>query len=314
MLEAHGVTLISSLAGLTVGLLVLGLFRTNRTRNAPDIAVRRRFNQLHTPEEGDPLVQSFASRVVRPMIAGAVRVVTRVLPTGIVASLNETIEMAGRPTTVNRFLATWIVAALGLPLVLALMLISLTGGIRVMQLAPIVLWSAVALYVPWTGLRRKAKARIKQIGRDLPDAIDLIITNVEAGLGMQSALQVVSQKFGGPVGEEFGRVVREISLGADRTEALVTMAERSGVPDMRLFARSVAQAEQTGIPVARVLRNHSAEVREKRRQKAREQAAKIPVKITFPTVLIMFPTLFLLILGPVALNLMEQFGQGGGGF
>jgi tight adherence protein C len=78
---------------------------------------------------------------------------------------------------------------------------------------------------------------------------------------------------------------------------------------MRLFARAIAQAEQTGIPVARVLRNHSAEVREKRRQLAREQAAKIPVKITFPTILIMFPTLFLLILGPVALNAFMRFGS-----
>jgi tight adherence protein C len=87
----------------------------------------------------------------------------------------------------------------------------------------------------------------------------------------------------------------------------VAMSERTGVPEMRLFGRAVAQAEQTGIPVARVLRNHSAEVREKRRQLAREQAAKIPVKITFPTVLIVFPTLFLLILGPVAVAAIRQF-------
>ncbi len=304
--QDQGAAVIASLAGLSVALLVLGLFRANRS--APDLAVRKRFEHLRAAEEADPLVQSFARRVMRPVVAGLLRLVTGVLPSRVLASLSDTIEAAGRPTTLTRFVMLWAGAGLVMPLMLALLIVTFAGTLSLAQLLPILIWMGMGLYLPWTVLRRKATERIRNISRDLPDAIDLIITNIEAGLGMQAALLVVSDKFGGPVGEEFGRAVREISLGADRSEALAAMADRSRVPEMRLFSRAVAQAEQTGIPVARVLRNHSAEVREKRRQKAREMAARIPVKITFPTVLIMFPTLFLLILGPVALNLMGTFG------
>ena len=306
MATEYGALTISVMAGLAAGLLALGVFRTNQS--APSVAVHRRVEQLRAADDADPLGQSFAQRVMQPLVAAIARVVTGILPTRILSSLAATLEAAGRPTTLNRFVARWVAAGVVTPLILMLMLVSVSGQLTALQVLPVLLWMGVALYLPWTSVRRKAQQRVRGISRDLPDAIDLIITNVEAGMGMQSALLVVSQKFGGPIGEDFGRAVREISLGADRTEALVSMAERSRAPEMRLFARAVAQAEQTGIPVARVLRNHSAEVREKRRQKAREQAAKIPVKITFPTVLIIFPTLFLLILGPVALNLMGEFG------
>lgn len=306
MPEERAAFAISVLAGVTVALLVLGVFRSNRA--TPMLAAHRRVEQLRAPEDADPLGQSFARRVMQPLVATIARLVTSILPTQMLSSLAATIDAAGRPTTLNRFVTVWIVAGAATPLLLMLMLVSVSGRVSVLQVLPVLLWMGVALYVPWTSMRRKAQQRVRRISRDLPDATDLIITNVEAGMGMQQALLVVSEKFGGPIGEEFGRAVREISLGADRTEALLAMAERTRAPEMRLFARAVAQAEQTGIPVARVLRNHSAEVREKRRQKAREQAAKIPVKITFPTVLVIFPTLFLLILGPVALSLIGEFG------
>jgi len=305
-MDGHEPTIIAAFAGATVAIAIVGAFRTNRITSGS--VVRRRFAQMRTAEETDPLVQSFAYRVMQPVFAALVRLVTSVLPTRILASVTESIETAGRPTTLGRFLVLWLISGVSLPLLFVLMMIASTGGFGLLQLVPVVIWAALAFYVPWTALRRRAKRRTVQIGRDLPDAIDLIITNVEAGLGVQAALLIVAQKFKGPVGEEFGRAVREISLGMERTEALSAMADRSHVPEMRLFARAVTQADQTGIPIARVLRNHSTEVREKRRQRAREQAAKIPVKITFPTVLVMFPTMFLLILGPVALNLMREFG------
>jgi tight adherence protein C len=299
--------IIALLTGLTVALLVIGLFRGNRT-TTPQATVQRRVQEMAPADEIDPLERSFAQRVMHPVAAGVLGLANSVLPTRIIASVGEKIEIAGRPTTTNRFLTVWMIVGVCLPLSFALLLIAGSGGIAGGQVLAVLVWMVVGLYLPWIWLRRKAGTRSKLIARDLPDAIDLIITNVEAGLGMQAAMLTVSEKFGGPIGDEFGRVVREISVGAPRTEALVDMSERTGVQEMRLFARAVAQAEQTGIPVARVLRNHSAELREKRHQRAREQAARIPVKITFPTVLIMFPTLLILILGPVALNVMDQFG------
>lgn len=307
MSNEHIPVILATLAGLSVAVAIVGAFRSNRSRSG--LKVHLRVEHFATQQDANPLVQSFAQRVIQPMATAVLRGAVAFLPARMVAAIEETIEAAGSRTSVSRFLGFWLTVGVGIPMGVALLVIVVSGSIGLPQLLPIALWAGVALYLPWTGLRRKAKQRIKSISRDLPDAIDLIITNVEAGLGLQAALLVVSEKFRGPVGEEFGRTVREISLGGERTQALVEMAIRTRVPEMRLFARAVAQAEQTGISVARVLRNHSSEVREKRRQLAREQAAKIPVKITFPTVLIMFPTLFLLILGPVALNIMNQFGN-----
>jgi tight adherence protein C len=305
MAAEYAPVVIATLAGFSVAVLVIAIFRGRRTTRSS--AAQRRMVQFASPEDLDPLERSFAERVLRPIIAVFVRIGTGLLPGSILGWVERKIEVAGRPTTANQFVAVWLIVGVGIPLAFALLFIMAGAGMGGMQAAIVVGWMLIGLYLPSTWLRRKARQRAKQVGRDLPDAIDLIITNIEAGLGMQAALLIVSEKFGGPLGEEFGRVVREISVGAERTEALVAMSERTGVPEMRLFGRAVAQAEQTGIPVARVLRNHSAEVREKRRQLAREQAAKIPVKITFPTVLIVFPTLFLLILGPVAVAAIRQF-------
>jgi tight adherence protein C len=305
MLPEQVAAWIPVLSGLSVTLLVIGIFRGNGTNSS---AVERRMGELKAPEAVDPLATSFAQRIVRPIIATILRVTTNLLPNRVLTSVNEKIETAGRPTTANRFITLWVILGIGAPAALLVLIASGPGGLSVGGLLFFAGSMLAGLYLPWVWLRRKALDRVRRMSRDLPDAIDLIITNVEAGMGMQAALLAVSEKFPGPIGEEFGRVVRETSIGADRSEALIAMAQRTNVPEMRLFARSTAQAEQTGIPVARVLRNHSAETREKRRQLAREQAAKIPVKITFPTILIMFPTLFLAILGPVAVNAIHQFG------
>ena len=158
-------------------------------------------------------------------------------------------------------------------------------------------------------LRRRAQKRVKRIDKDLPDAIDLIITAVESGLGLQAAMMKVTEFIEGPISDEFSRSGHEVSLGRARDEALYAMGDRCGSRELRLFVRAVNEAEQMSISVSRVLRNQSSEIRERRRQRAREQANTIPVKIAIPTVLFIFPTLFLLILGPVALRVVEFFDE-----
>lgn len=297
--------LLGASAGCATFLLVLGLFRKNRA--GVNARVQERLGQLHRDDvpEGE---RSFARRALWPLVRRVSDLVARLLPSRALGSIRQTLEVAGRPMSANRFLTVILVTGGVIPMMAALLTVVGTGRLTGSGLLVFSLGAAAGIYLPWTWLRRRAQQRVKSTERDLPDAIDLIITNVEAGLGLQAALLMVSEKYAGPVGEAFGRVVRDVSVGGDRKEALVAMAHRSGVGGMRLFARAVAQSEQTGIPIARVLRNHSAEIREKRQQRAREQAAKVPVKITIPTVLVMFPTLFLLILGPVALDVLERFG------
>lgn len=294
--------IIATMAGLTVTFLLLGIFVG---RSPKQSLLDRRVRQFSDVEEVDPLTISFGHRVLQPLFSRVMAVVGRVLPSQLLAALETRLERAGRPMTSTRFLAIWIGFSFVVPLLFAT-LFALTSGLQLAHIGGLLFWAGLGSYLTWSTLRRTAAARSKRIAKDLPDAIDLIVTNVEAGLGLQAAIVTVSEKFTGPLSEELARVIREISVGAGRTEALVAMAERTGVAELRLFTRAIGQAEQTGIPIARVLRNHAVELREKRRQAAREHAAKIPIKITFPTVMVMFPTLFLLILGPVILNVMSK--------
>ncbi len=295
--------LLAGAIGLSIATFVLAVFRTNHSRLA-----ERQLERLQPNTTSDPMASSFAHRALHPLISRVTNVLMAILPGRMLASLRRELQTAGSPMSLRSFLMIWIVSGFALPLLVVLLLLAsgaeLSGRLA---LAPLV-WMALGTYLPWLMLRRRSKARATVIRKRLPDAIDLIITNIEAGLGLQAALLTVSQRMSGPAAEEFGRAVREISLGMDRTEVFESMAERSGVQEMRLFARAVAQSDRTGFPIARILRNHAAEIRERRRQVAREKAAKVPVKIILPTAMFIFPTLFLVILGPIGLYASSMLG------
>lgn len=294
---------IAVMAGASVAILVIALFRGNR-----DVEVHRRLERLGSDDEAvDVFELSFGERVIAPMLGNIGSFGSSLLPARVVQSIDDNLETAGRPMTLSAFLTIWAGAGVALPLGFGLLNVISTGTVSQGLAAILAVWAGAGLYLPWMLLRRKALQRSEQISKELPDAIDLIVTNIEAGLGLQAALLAVAEKFKGPIAEEFGRAVNEISVGVVREEALLSMARRSKAREMFLFARAIAQAEQTGIPIAGVLRNHAAESRERRRQEAQEKAAKIPVKITLPTVLFMFPTLFLLLLGPIGLDVMDTF-------
>ena len=295
-------TLLGLLFGVSAALTVLGLFRGNRTGR-----ISRRVEQISGSERTEVYEGSFNERIIEPTVRAIVDLVSRLLPARVVGAVANKLEETGGTMSVSRFMAIWIIfafvwAAVGSPMLLAilplvLLLVALPG------------WVGLGVYIPWLMLRRKAQKRIKQVDRDLPDAIDLIITSVESGLGLQAAMMQVTEHLDGPISHEFARASQEVSLGRSRAEALQSMGDRCGSRELRFFVRAINEAEQMGISVAQVLRNQSGEMRERRRQKAREQANTIPVKITIPTVLFIFPTLFLLILGPVALQVMEFFSD-----
>ena len=294
--------LIGGMAGLAAMLVVLGLFRPNRTTR-----LQQRVEQLTGPERREVYEGSFHERIIQPSIQAIVELVSKFLPTRVLGAVDRRLEESGGTMQVSRFMAYWIIfgfvwVAIGAPL-----LITMLAGPFLLAALPG--WVALGVYVPWLMLRRKASKRIKQIEKELPDAIDLIVTSVESGLGLQASMMQVTDNFSGPISIEFARAGQEVSLGRARSEALQAMGDRCGSRELRLFVRSINEAEQMGISVAQVLRNQSGEMRERRRQRAREQANTIPVKITIPTVLFIFPTLFLLILGPVALQVISYFSE-----
>ena len=295
-------TLLGALFGMTAALLVFGLFRNNR----PD-RISRRVERLGRTETKNELDASFYERVLDPIVRAVVDLISRLLPTRVIGAVSSKIEETGGGVTISRFIAIWVVVTAVWSVIGAVLLIAIIPGAILLLAIPA--WVGLGVYIPWLMLRRRAKQRVKQIDKDLPDAIDLIVTSVESGLGLQASMMKVTEFIDGPISEEFARSGHEVGLGRSRAEALAAMGDRCGSRELRLFVRAVNEAEQMGISVARVLRNQSGEIRDRRRQLAREKAATIPVKITIPTVLFIFPTLFLLILGPVALRVIEFFDE-----
>ncbi|WP_026092409.1 type II secretion system F family protein [Calidifontibacillus oryziterrae] len=164
-----------------------------------------------------------------------------------------------------------------------------------------------AIYLPHFYIQLKTKARNKLALRELPDVLDLLTVSLEAGLGFDSALGKVVSKKDGVLSSEFQRCLEEIRLGKTRREALRGVRERLKVEEISVLISSILQAEKLGIGMVQVLRIQSAEVREQRKQRAEEEAMKAPIKMLFPLVLFIFPSLFIVLLGPAVIEFLLTF-------
>jgi tight adherence protein C len=161
-------------------------------------------------------------------------------------------------------------------------------------------------FAPEAWLTRKRDERQSSIKRDLPDVLDLMAISVEAGVGFEGAIEIVSRHFQTPLANELSRTLREMELGLPRREALQNLKRRTEVPELSNFVLILVQADALGMPIGRVLRSQAVEMRSKRRQWAREKAGKLPVKILIPTTLFILPALFVVILGPAAISIAKN--------
>ena len=168
------------------------------------------------------------------------------------------------------------------------------------------------VFIPFFILRRMVEQRQEAIRQSMPDVLDLLCVSVQAGLGFDGALGKVTAKMKGPLIEEFERLLQELRMGVTRRNALVRLAKRCGIEEMKLFTAALIQAEKLGVGMAQVLEIQSENMREMRRQRAKEQAAKLPVKVLFPTVIFIFPVMFVVVLGPalvtIARSLLTKLG------
>ncbi len=153
----------------------------------------------------------------------------------------------------------------------------------------------------------RARARNDRIRSELPDALDLMAVSVEAGMGFDGAISKLTEHMEGPLADEFALTLSEIRIGESRPDALKKLSERTGTPELSSFVRSIIQADQLGISLGRILRVQATDSRLKRQAAAEEKAMKAPIKMLFPTVLFIFPAMFLVILGPAFLNLSKIF-------
>ena len=169
--------------------------------------------------------------------------------------------------------------------------------------------AAFGYVLPNILLYNAGQKREKLMRNSLPDAIDLLTVSVEAGLGFDAAVARVARNTTGPLSQEFARLLQEMQIGVGRTEAMRAMAERTSLADLKSFCLAMVQADSLGIPIGRVLRIQSQEMRTKRRQRAEEKAQQVPVRIMIPLVLFILPCLFLVILGPAGIQIAETFSN-----
>ncbi|WP_051167354.1 type II secretion system F family protein [Actinoplanes sp. N902-109] len=169
--------------------------------------------------------------------------------------------------------------------------------------------AVLGLFLPDLALHDLGNRRQRELGHSLPDVLDALVIGVEAGLGLDAAMAQVSANLAGPMPAEVTRVLQEMKIGISRTEALRSLAARTTVRELQAFVTAVIQAGELGVPIAGVLRQHARDQRTKRRQRAEEQAQKVPVKLLLPVLFCLFPVIFVVILGPSVLRLLDTLGR-----
>ncbi|MEJ7771780.1 MAG: type II secretion system F family protein [Geodermatophilaceae bacterium] len=273
----------------------------------PDRAHQRTVSNLQQGLGSAETAESLDQGDDRQRSSGLHALARRLTPGGSVRRLERLLMRAGRPPAwpLDRLLAAKVVlppviGALGL-----LYVSSSPGRIPVLMTVGVTL---VAYFLPELLLHSNGQKRSKQIGLELADTLDQMTIAVEAGLGFDSAMARSGKTGKGPLAEELVRTLQDIQVGQSRRQAYEGLVKRTNVPDLRRFVRSVIQADLYGIAVADVLRTQASEMRMKRRQRAEEKAMQIPVKVIFPLMLCILPVLFIVLLGPAAMDIADAFG------
>ncbi len=256
----------------------------------------------------DEIDRPFSERVWEPLQARTLGLGRRLSGADSAERIRRKLDLAGNPPgwTVDRVTSGKIVGAVA-GLVVALLFSLMLGAGTPVRLAVVLGGLVVGFFGPNLYLYQKAYDRSLQIQRDLPDAIDLMTISVESGLGFDAAVQQVSRNTEGPLADEFSRVLREMQIGQGRAAALRAMSDRTNVADLKSFVSSMVQADSFGVPVGQVLRVQSSEMRTKRRQRAEEKAQQVPVKITVPLIFCILPCLFVSVMGPAVISIMNSF-------
>jgi tight adherence protein C len=300
--------LVAGLCALSALMLFLGL--RGRKSAAPDISDRLSTYSLNTPTlQEREMKESFSSRVLAPFFKRLSLSLGQKSPAATMEKVRLKLSRAGNPSGMGpvEFLGLRYVVSLGLAGG-TFVLFLLTGIGASFGLVLGVVIGVFGFMLPNIWLDRKIKGRRKEIMKSLPDAIDLLTISVESGLGFDPALQRVAEKWDNALTREFARVLSEMRIGKTKREALREMALRCDEDGLTTFVSSVVQADTLGVPITQVLRIQSEAMRVRRRQRAEELAAKAPLKMLFPMVFLIFPALYVVILGPAVPQILRAFG------
>ena len=303
------------LAVLTVGALVffvaiwvgMGVTRAREDVNQR-LALYGRQSGGPVSARDEELAKPLAQRTIGPVILKVSGFLNRFTPTGYMDKVQHNLILAGSPANIDApsFVVIKLLTTTA-GFLLGVFVLRPYGGSPIQTIVLTFLPIVLGFFGPNAWLQRKIDDRRNQMLRALPDMLDLLVISVEAGLGFDAALSRVVATVPGPLSEEFFRMLQETRVGVNRRDAMRHLMERTDLDELRSFILAMIQAEAFGVAIARVLRVQADEMRVKRRQRAQEKAFAAPVKLVFPLVFCIFPALFIVLLGPAAIQIGEAF-------
>jgi tight adherence protein C len=308
--------LILSVLSLGLSIILVGVY-IDQTRAEKQRAVRMLETQVVGPSgvaapspnlREETLKDNFGSRVIVPVVSRAGQLARRVTPIDARDRIDKKLLLAGSPAgwDAERVLAFKIIGAVG-GFILSIVLFQFVSMSPFLQIIVTALLTFVGFIAPDSVLNGQVQDRKKEILRTLSDTLDLLTISVEAGLSLNAAIAMVVRNVPGVLSSEFARMLQEIQLGVPRSDAFRHLSERTDVEELNAFALAMVQADVFGVSIASVLRTQAAQLRIKRRQAIEAKAAQTPVKIVFPLILCVLPALFVVIVGPGAIQIFQSF-------
>jgi tight adherence protein C len=251
---------------------------------------------------------TFKDRALMPMKTGLARAVLRITPRANVETVTNKLLRAGlnRKVSPTGYLASKAILGL-LGFIGGQVFASVGGALASKALLLGVVFAIVGFMLPDVVVTLKTRGRKEILRAELPDALDLLAVSVEAGLGFDGAISKLTEHMDGPLADEFALALGEMRIGESRQNALTKMMKRVDTPELSAFVRAIIQADQLGISLGRILKLQAGDTRTRRQLAAEERAMKAPIKMLFPTVIFIFPAMFIVILGPAFMNLSELF-------
>jgi tight adherence protein C len=257
----------------------------------------------------DELSKPLAQRTIGPIVLKLSGFLKRFTPVGYLEKKQQQLLLAGSPGNIDApALVVIKLLGTGVGIVLSFLIVEY-GGTTIQRIVLFVFPIVLGFFGPDAWLARKVEERRVAMQRALPDLLDLMVISVEAGLGFDSALSRVVGTVPGPLSEEFFRMLQETRVGVSRRDAMRHLMDRTDLDELRSFLLAMIQAEAFGVTIANVLRVQADEMRTKRRQRAQEKAFAAPVKMVFPLVFCIFPALFIVLLGPAAIQITAAFAN-----
>ena len=301
--------LVATFSTVMVAGLVID-FVLSRRRRAVDL-LETQIEHVSSSLRDQAMSRSFIERVISPILTALGSVIRRITPYGMNDRIEQKLALAGSPARwdVERVAAAKVLGALAASVLATLF--GLSSGASPLRTAIMAAFlAALAFVTPDILLSGMGTRRQEAVRKALPDTMDLLTISVEAGIGFDGALAQVVNKVPGELSDEIARMLQEVQLGESRVDAFKNLAQRTKVEELDSFVLAMIQADVFGVSVSKVLRAQAVELRTRRRQRAERKAMQVPVKILFPTIFCVLPSLLVVILGPAVISIADDlFGS-----